>query len=340
MAGGASKLDLEGERIEVSDDEAASAITGILRAKGVDQTAADKVARHLVESSLSGVESHGVMRILQYAEMYDTGYLRADAQPGIVINERGAAICDGDGGIGIPAAEMAFDHVIDRAKENGLSLIALRNLGHTGRHGAYAERAAESGVLAIMIGGGNRTVWRQVAPYGGAKALLPTNPYTIGIPGGDRGPVVLDFATSIIAGGWIYAAKSAGARLPEGCVIDRDGKPTTDPDDYFNGGAILPAGAQKGYAMALVADLIADALLGPATTECHWLVVAIDTTIYQDSDAFQSNAEAILDEIRNCPPAEGFERVEVPGEREREHRARSNGRMMIPAKTWSDIQSL
>ena len=92
--------------------------------------------------------------------------------------------------------------------------------------------------------------------------MLPTNPWCIGIPGGGRGPVILDFATSKIAGGWIYAAQSAGALLPEGCVIDAEGNPTRDPEEYFNGGAILPAGGHKGYALALVAELIGEGHVG------------------------------------------------------------------------------
>lgn len=335
-----SKLDFAGERVDVSGDEARHEIIAILTALGVSADHAQQTAEHLVEASLCGVESHGVMRILQYAEQYQAGYLHADATPTVSVSARGALSCDGDGGIGIPAANLAFDRLIDGARDCGIAAMAMRNLGHTGRHGAYVERAAEVGLLTIMLGGGNRTTWRQVAPYGGARALLPTNPYSIGIPGGERGPVVLDFATSKIAGGWIYAAKNAGARLPEGCVIDRDGHPTTDPEDYFNGGAILPAGEQKGYALALVAELIADAMLGPATTECHWLAIALDTTLYSDGNGLSARAEEILAEIRACPPTDGFARVEVPGERERARKVQSDGRIQIPEKTWSDILDL
>ena len=150
----------------------------------------------------------------------------------------------------------------------------------------------------------------------------------------------MDFATSKIAGGWIYAARSAGALLPEDCVIDADGRPTRDPEDYFNGGAILPAGAQKGYAMALVAELIGEAMLGPSTTECNWLLVTIDASRFRESGAMQAAAEEVLDELRQCPPAPGFERVEIPGERERDYRRQSNGIVSIPEATWQQIQDL
>ena len=108
-------------------------------------------------------------------------------------------------------------------------------------------------MLSVLIGGGNRAVWQQVAPHGGAQAKLPTNPWCVGLPGGGSGPFILDFATSTVAGGWIYAAESAGAHLPEGCLIDADGNPSTEPKAYFEGGAILPAAGQKGYALALAA---------------------------------------------------------------------------------------
>jgi LDH2 family malate/lactate/ureidoglycolate dehydrogenase len=170
--------------------------------------------------------------------------------------------------------------------------------------------------------------------------MLPTNPWCAGIPGGARGPVVMDFATAKIAGGWIYAAQSAGALLPEGCVIDSEGNPTRDPEDYFSGGAILPAGAQKGYALALIAELIGEAMLGPSTTECHWLLITLDASGFREPSAMQSAAETLLDELRQCPPAPGFDCVEIPGERERDYRARANGIISIPEETWQQILSL
>jgi LDH2 family malate/lactate/ureidoglycolate dehydrogenase len=216
--------------------------------------------------------------------------------------------------------------------------LPVRDVGHTGRLGAYAEAAAEAGCLAIVIGGGG--TWDQVAPYGGRKAILPTNPYCLGIPGGARGPVVLDFATSQIAGGWIYAARSAGALLPAGAVIDSEGRPTRDPEDYFNGGAILPMGGAKGYALAVMAEMICAAMLGPVETECNWLTVALDTRRYRGAAEMQAAAEEILAELRDCPPAPGFERVEIPGERERERKAAAERSVHLPERTWDRIVAL
>jgi uncharacterized oxidoreductase len=170
---------------------------------------------------------------------------------------------------------------------------------------------------------------------------LPTNPYSIALPGGERGPVMFDFATSKIAGGWIYAARSAGARLPDNVLMDSEGRITRDPEDYFRGGAIMPSGEHKGYALALAAEIVAEAMLGPTQTEGSWLLLTLDTTLYRETSTMQRVAEEILDELRTCPPAPGFERVEIPGEREREYRTMTRARgIALPQKTWQQIQAL
>ncbi len=336
MTGKSGKLVYEGERVAVPADEAFRAVEAVLARAGCPDETARIVADHLVDSGLSGVESHGVMRCLQYAEQFRSGYM--DPAASLIYDTDPVPIVDGRGGIGIPAMHLAAQEAVATARRTGVAAVAIRNVGHTGRLGAYAERIAGQGCLSIIIGGGGRENWRQVAPYGGRKALLPTNPYCIGMPGGLQGPVVLDFATAMIAGGWIYAARNAGARLPEGVLIDPDGMPSTDPEDYFRGGAILPAGGPKGYAMAVLAELIGEAMLGPATTEMNWLMVVLDTTRYRSASAIQGVAEEILAELRDCPPAPGFDRVQVPGERESDarRRARAEG-LLLPAPTWRQI---
>ncbi len=334
-----SKLDFDGIRVDIPAADAERLITEIFSALGCPESNAKQVARHLVDTSLCGIESHGVMRTLQYAEQMQSGYLNANATPAIVDMPGGGSI-DGCGAIGIPAMHMAYELGMKHASKQGISAVSVRNTGHTGRLGAFADDAAQKGFMTICIGGGNRRNWRQVAPFGGTQGILPTNPWCIGMPGGDRGSVVVDIATSKIAGGWIYAARSADARLPAGCVIDADGNPTTDPEDYFNGGAILPFGEHKGFGLALVAELVAEALLGETMTECNWLIISLDTSRYSNSGNYPVAAEVLLAELRNCPTAADVERVEIPGERERECRHRSGGVLAIPQPTWQQISAL
>jgi LDH2 family malate/lactate/ureidoglycolate dehydrogenase len=337
-----SKLEFDGARVLLPVAEAEALASGILRASGFADAVAREVAGHLADADLSGVESHGTMRVLQYAEQAANGYLRAGAAARLVpAAERGWPWVDGGGGIGIPAMRIAVDDATDRALRDGIAVATVRNVGHTGRIGAFADRAAARGALAIIVGGGGRKAWRQAAPHGGRKALLPTNPYSIGIPGGARGPVVIDFATSMIAGGWLHSARAAGALVPAGSIIDSDGRPTRDPAAYFAGGAILPKGGPMGYGMAVMAELICEAMLGPATTECNWLVLALDTSRFGAPARMREMAEEMLAELRDCPPAPGFARVEVPGERERALREANLPRgIALPERTLASIRAL
>ena len=335
-----SKISLNQKRVIVRDSLAKEKISSIFLALGCSEDVAVEVAEHLTDTSLCGMESHGVMRVLQYAEQYQSGYLSADASPSIRKIGSGCYEVDGDKGIGIPAINIAFKKAMQVAENKGLTVFSIKNVGHTGRHGAFADLAANKGFLTFLMGGGNRKKWRQVAPYGGISPKLPTNPWCVGIPGGNNGPVVIDFATSKLSGGWIYAAKSASGTLPPDCLIDKNGNPSQNPNDYFDGGAILPAGEHKGYSLALMAELIGEALLGPVVTEANWLLICIDTKRFNNENSLKAKAEEILKELRNSAPAPGHERVEIPGEREREHRELSKGKLSIPKLTWKQICDL
>jgi len=332
-----SKLILSESRVNVSLDDVREKSLSILIKAGCKKDYANKIIDHLIDSDLSGVESHGVVRTLQYLDEYQQGYLLPNVVPKLTKDSLTTINVDGQGGLGIPAIHMATEEGIAVAKSNGMCAVAIRNIGHTGRLGAFAEKAANRGFLFILCGGGARDKWRMVAPYGGKKALLPTNPWCLGIPGGLRGPVVLDCATSKIAGGWIKAARIANAKLPKGMIIDKNGLPTDNPNDFFSGGAILPKGEALGYGLATIGELICDAMLGPATVECNTLILLVDTTRYRHPDIFKNAAEEILSELRDCPPAKGFERVEIPGEREQKNREIYKT-IMLPKKIWAAIQ--
>ena len=314
-------------------------VRDILLKAGCDHHVADIVSAHLVDANLAGVESHGVMRVLQYVEQFQSDHMRIDGTVKIIEHDTFTEI-DGGGGIGIPTMLKAVEHSISIVAEKGIYALPIRNVGHTGRLGAFTELAAEAGCLMIVVGGGGRQRWHQVAPYGGRKAMLPTNPWSIAIPGGDRGPVVLDFATAMIAGGWIYAARSAGALLPSGSIIDAQGKPSRDPQDYFNGGAILPKGGPMGYGLAVMAEMICEAMLGPVAVEANALMITLDTHRYRAPHIFQAVAEEILADLRASPAMEKNTAVEIPGERERDHRRQKAARIEIPDRTWRQINDL
>ncbi|MEM1298104.1 MAG: Ldh family oxidoreductase [Pseudomonadota bacterium] len=335
-----SKLELPGGRVEVAAEEARALIVDIFCRLGNPEDHSRAITDHLIDANLCGMESHGVMRVMQYAERMRDGTMKVGVRPEVRKTETGVTVIDGGMANGIPAMALAYETVTGLTGENGLGAVSVINTGHTGRHGAFADQAAARGFLTINTGGGNHRVHGMVAPHGGAKGRLPTNPWCIGIPGGDHGPVVMDFATGQIAGGWLYAARSAGGLVPEGSIIDSNGNPTRDPEDYFNGGAILPMGGHKGYALSLMAELIGEAMLGPSSPECNWFLLAIDTKRFREPNALKAAAEDVLADLRACPPAPGFDRVEIPGEREREQRTRSNGIMAVPEATWAQVLAL
>lgn len=311
-----------------------------LAAMGCTPAVAAEVAEHLVDADLCGVYSHGIFRLAQYADDARTGRFEPAGEPELTAAEGGAPLVLGRGGFGIPAMRLAAGEAVRLAREAGTGTVGVANIHHTGRLGAFAESAAAEGCLAILFGGGARHDWPQVAPYGGAKGRLPTNPYAFGIPGGERGPVVLDFATAAGAGGKIYAARAAGRPLPEGLCIDAAGRPTTDPEDYFNGGALLPMAGPKGYGLALVAELMGEAVFGEMMDGLNWVCVCIDLQRFRSPAAYRQAAEECLAALRTCPPAPGFEQVEVPGEREATLRAeRQSTGVPLSAGVVSELQA-
>lgn len=315
--------------------------TEVMTVLGCQPMIAAEIAQHLIDADLCGVYSHGVFRLDWYAQRAQAGRFKPGAVPALVLAEGGGALVDGGNGLGMPAFRLATDLMVERAKKDGVAAVGIANVDHTGRLGAFVKRGADAGCLAIMFGGGSRQDWRQVAPYGGSRAMLPTNPYAFGIPGGERGPVVFDFATATASGGKVYAAKMAGRPLAEGLCIDSAGRPTTDPEDYFKGGALLPMAGPKGYGMALVAELLGEAILGQAMDGMNWICIAVDLSRYRAPSAYRRAAEQCLSEMRACPPAPGFDRVEIPGEREAELRLeRLENGIPVPPATLLALREL
>lgn len=305
-----------------------------LRAIGCTGPVADEMAEHLVDADLCGVHSHGTVRLPQYAAQAAEGEFDTGAAPLMTQADGGAPMVDACRGFGVPAMRVATDKAIEQATNAGVGACGVFNSGHTGRIGAFAEMGAQAGCFTMLLGGGSRRQWPQVAPFGGAKGMLPTNPYAMAVPAGVDDPVMIDFATSAAAGGKVLAASAAGRDMPDGQIIDAAGRPTNSTADYFAGGALLPAAGPKGYGMALIAELIGEAMYRDALTGMNWLIICINLNGYRAAENYQSAAEACLAELRACPPAAGHDGVQIPGQREMAlRRVRMAEGIPTPAKT-------
>ena len=326
----------------------------IFVAMGAGPDIAATVAGHLVRANLSGHDSHGVLRIPQYIAEADRGSLLPAARPELVSDRGAIGILDAHRGFGHSAAAMAMEWASERALEVGIAAVAIQRANHLGRIGEYAEIAAARGVIGIatvgVVGGGG------VTPFGGRGRFLGTNPWAIGVPGaGD--PMIFDAATSAIAEGKLRVARSRGVAAPAGTLVDAEGKPSTDPGVFYAGGALLPLGGElaghKGYGLALASALIGGLAMvddddpTPAGTTSavsseRWLggamTIAIDPARFGVADRYRAAVEGVLTDLRRQPPADGFEKVMVPGDPERASRERrSREGIPIANPIWAEL---
>ena len=293
----------------------------LLGAVGTPEHIANCVSEILVKSNVSGHDSHGILRLPHYLTAITAGGIQAAVEPEVTEKRPGFLKVDGHGGLGHHTASVAMDLAIQEAESNNVCFVTFDRIGHIGRLGEYAEAAAAAGCIGIItvgVGNGGRA-----APFGGAVGPLGTNPIAIGVPTGDNTPFILDFATSIVAEGKLQVARSKGQPIPEGYIIDKDGAPTTDPNDFYDGGFLLPFGEHKGSALALFTCLLSG-LAGYPDMDSGMMrgafmqVLKIDT--FTPLGPYQTGVRAFLDTIKALPASDEAGEVLVPGDFE--HRSR------------------
>jgi LDH2 family malate/lactate/ureidoglycolate dehydrogenase len=321
--------------------------TRIFAALGAPEDIARIVATSLVDANLTGHDSHGVLRIPQYAQRIREGLVRPAARPRLVEGRQAIGLVSGEWGFGQLAGGLATDEAVRRAREFGIGAVGTVRCNHFGRMGEYMERAAEQGCVAsVWVGGLGQ---RAAVPHGGRRPTLGTNPIAVGFPVAGEHPVVVDFATTAVAAGKIMVARAAHKPLPPGSIVDRDGHPTTNVADYYAGGALLPAAAHKGFGLSVAAELLGQALTGadaisdapgkePVHNHSGALFLAIDAGSMRPAEQAKAQARRIVDRIRAIPPADGFDRVRTPGQPEVESRRdRGTAGFEIPDDTWRAI---
>ena len=236
------------------------------RAAGSNEQEALLTADHLVGANLAGHDSHGVGMIPRYVKSLLAGELQLNQAVTTVVDAGTLVALDGHHGMGQSIAFQAMEIAIERTRRHGVCAMGLRNAHHIGRVGHWAEQAIAAGFASIHF---TNAVSPQamVAPYGGAQPRFLTNPFTVGIPRSGAEPILLDFATSAIAYGKVRVAYNRRSSVPAGCLIDAQGRPTENPAVMFEAplGALVPFGAHKGYALAMVCELLGGALAGGPT---------------------------------------------------------------------------
>ena len=311
---------------------------------GAPADLADEVGEVLADNHLAGHDSHGILRIPQYVAAIRAGELIPTARPEVLRDTATTAVVSGNWAFGQVAANFAVDIAAEKAREAGVAAVALVKVGHTGRLAAFTERAAKRNVAMFMsIGTVNKPI---TAPFGGRAPVFGTNPVAFTMPNGDGPPVTLDYATSAIAHGKIKVAQAKNEQLPPNSVLTRDGLPTTDPEEFAQGGFLLPFGAHKGYALAVIAEIMSGALTGAddfveGSEATGAFLFAISSDAFRSKESYQKRLNAIVERIHAVPPAEGFDQVLLPGEPEarmRERRAREG--VPIPERTWQEVSAL
>lgn len=295
--------------------------TQVLEAVGTPPGNASLIAKSLVGADLRGHDSHGVRRLVPYVALARAGTLRVAAEPKVIPGTPPAvAIVDGQNAFGQLTAGRATAELIRRVEQTSIAVAVLRNCQHIGRLGEYVEQVASAGHIALAMANADPTV----APWGGRERLLGTNPFAWSVPVVDgAAPLVVDFATSATAEGKLAVARAEGRQVPEGLVIDADGHPSTNPADFYSGGALLPFGGHKGYGLGLIADVVAGLLSGTGSASAPGydgtfgtVFIAIKTATFIDIDSFTLDVERLRERIRGGAPQPGTEQVLVPGEPE------------------------
>ncbi|MBN9280421.1 MAG: Ldh family oxidoreductase, partial [Hyphomicrobium sp.] len=289
--------------------------TTALLALGTMADDAHVVAKHLVDADLRGVRSHGLLRLIKYVEQIDSGYIsnRAEIQTAQIAPNLMRS--DAHMNFGIIAFHRLIPDIIALARSTGIAGGAVVNCAHTGRIGAYSEAIAREFMWGSVFGGGGNKRLKEVAPYGGRKGVFDTNPYAFSMPLDTQQTTTSDFATSATAQGKLLVFRTNHAPVPDGWLIDKHGRPTTNVDDFYEGGAMLPSAGTKGYGMGFMAELFGDAVLG-TPHELNWFIVAVDLKRFVDPGDYFQAANHLKQEIEQCPPADGFERVMWPGQPE------------------------
>jgi len=328
-------------------DQLISLTAEIFAAAGCECDEARRVGVRLVESNLTGHDSHGVIRIPSYVEWLGAGKVLANQSLRVVSENEAIVVVDGQFGLGQTVGGEAMKLGIEKASGHGVSVVALRNAGHLGRIGDWAEMATEAGMISLHFvntsGAG-----MMVAPFGGIDRRLSVNPIVVGIPAGEGEPIILDMSGCAVAEGKVRVALNQGESLPQGCLMDSEGNPTDAPELFYGDppGSILPIAGHKGSGLLFVIELLAGALTGgscsnPANASRvanGMLSVIIDRSFFGSAGEFFPEVARFVDFVKSSRTMDEHGEILLPGEPERRTKAaRMRNGIELDDVTWTQI---
>ena len=335
----------------LSADALTTLAASLFRAAGVPGDDADVVARSLVDANLCGHDSHGVMRVPQYIDFIRKGTYKPGAPLTVICETPAVLAADAGWGLGQVQAHRLLAKLLPKAKGLGVAAGTLRNCGHVGRLGEYAEVAAREN-MALLAVANSHGAGRRVAPLGGTEGRIGTNPICIGTPT-SADPVILDFGTSAVAEGKVRVNFQKKEPVPADWLLDASGKPTTDPGVLYADprGTILPFGgsqAYKGFGLGLLVDLLSGGLSGGACSGPSFPIagqgnaavfVVLNPALFGGVEHFLQQTDGLTEYVRSCPRAECVNAITLPGDPERAAKAKrlADG-IAIPDGTWELIR--
>lgn len=324
--------------VHVSADVVRAQVVAVLSAWGMEAVAVQTTADVMLATDLSGVDSHGISMLMDYATSRSLGKLNVRARPVVVRQTAVTALVDADAGLGHPAAVMGMELAIAKAKQIGLAAVAVRNSHHFGAAGYYAALAPRHGLIG-MVTSATRTIG--VVPTRAAVPVLGTNPIAFAAPAGRNRPFLLDMATSTVAANKVRVHALQGRDVPAGWVLDGAGQPVTDAatatDIIFRqpDGGLSPLGgtesmaSHKGYGLAMMVHILGGTLSGASFSpirkrtqqpgdpdDLGHFFLAMDPAAFREDGGFTSDLDDALGVLRATPPADPALPVLIPGDPE------------------------
>ncbi len=322
-------------RVYVEHDEAEAFAKALLVAHGVPKKDAATVAACLVRADLRGVETHGLTRLPGYLDRVRRGLINPRPKLFPKRVAPAAAALDGQNGFGFVIGTRAMTEAISLARKSGIGIASVRRSTHFGMAAYYVLQALDAGFVALVFTNASRAM----PPWGGREALLGTSPLAAGAPGGKLAPFVLDMSPAVAARGKIRIAEKRGEKIPLGFALDGEGRPTSDPTEALKG-VVLPIGGPKGSGLSMLMDIFGGVLSGAAfagdvtdqykvfdrAQNVGHFFLAMRPDLFVSKKEYRARMDTLVERVRACPRAEGFDEILMPGEleaREEEKRARS-----------------